>query len=181
METLVIDWVKEEPKMGQIIRRIYVFMFTANNSILSRLYNIFFRKISNAEGVLPNDEFWKKKDFTVFKISVKMQIWWSNPYKMWFCGRSVTQIFFQEICSSGDKQTIHKLSAAFIVKTCHPRTSLKHKHIMSFLNGVLWRFQIYNLFCEVLNSREDISNNEFREIRNCFHKTVNSGSQNMRA
>ena len=25
MEPLVIDWAKEEPKMGQIIRRIYVY------------------------------------------------------------------------------------------------------------------------------------------------------------
>ena len=28
------------------------------------------------------------------------------------------------ICSSGGKQTIHKISAAFIVKNCHPQTSL---------------------------------------------------------
>ena len=39
-------------------------------------------------------------------------------------GRSVTQIFFQEICSSSGKQIIHEVSAAFIVKNCHPRTSL---------------------------------------------------------
>ena len=25
MESLVIDWAKEEPKMGQIIRHIYVY------------------------------------------------------------------------------------------------------------------------------------------------------------
>ena len=48
MEPLVIDWAKEEPKMGQIIRHIYV------------LYNFFFSQINSAEGVLPNDEFWKK-------------------------------------------------------------------------------------------------------------------------
>ena len=41
-----------------------------------------------------------------------------------FPGSSVTKIFFQEICSSGGKQTIHQVSAAFIVKNCHPRTSL---------------------------------------------------------
>ena len=33
--------------------------------------------------------------------------------------------FFQEICSSGGKQTMHKVSTAFIVKNCHPRASLK--------------------------------------------------------
>ena len=38
--------------------------------------------------------FEKKSHFTIFKIAVKMQIWWSNPYKMWFFGRLVAQIFF---------------------------------------------------------------------------------------
>ena len=37
----------------------------------------------------------------------------------------LSKYFFQEICFSGGKQTIHKVSAAFIVKNCHPRTSLK--------------------------------------------------------
>ena len=31
----------------------------------------------------------------------------------------------QKKCSSGAKQTIHKVSAASIVKNCHSRTSLK--------------------------------------------------------
>ena len=35
------------------------------------------------------------------------------------------QNFFQEICFSGGKKAIHKVSAAFIVKNCLPRTSLK--------------------------------------------------------
>ena len=39
-------------------------------------------------------------------------------------------IFFQEICSSGGKQTIHKVSAAFIVKNCHPRKSLIRINIL---------------------------------------------------
>ena len=38
-------------------------------------------------------------------------------------GRSAKYLF-QEICSSGGKQTIHKVSAAFIVKNFYPRTSL---------------------------------------------------------
>ena len=41
--------------------------------------------------------------------------------------------FFQEICFSGGKQTIHKVSAAFIVKNCHPRTSLKLKYLLKFI------------------------------------------------
>ena len=58
MELLVIDWAKEEPKMWQIIR--HIFMFIANKSFLSQLCNIF-SEINSVEGVLPNDEFLKKK------------------------------------------------------------------------------------------------------------------------
>ena len=36
---------------------------------------------------------------------------------------------------------------------------------------MIWRFQIYNLFREILKFREDTSTNEFREIRKCFLKT----------
>ena len=34
-------------------------MFVANNSIFEVDYEIFFSQINSAEGVLPNDEFWK--------------------------------------------------------------------------------------------------------------------------
>ena len=43
---------------------------------------------------------------------------------MIFLEGRLPKYFFQEICSSGGKQAIHKVSAAFIVKNCHPRTSL---------------------------------------------------------
>ena len=33
-------------------------------------------------------------------------------------------IFFQEICSSGGKQTTHKFSEAFIVKNCHVQSAI---------------------------------------------------------
>ena len=36
----------------------------------------------------------------------------------------LSKYFFLKICSSGGKQIIHKVSAASIVKNCHPRTSL---------------------------------------------------------
>ena len=39
MELLVIDWAKEEPKMGQIIWAI--FMFVANNSIFKLIMQYF--------------------------------------------------------------------------------------------------------------------------------------------
>ena len=54
IEPLVIDWAKEEPKMGQIIRHIYV---VADNSIFKSIMQYFFSQINSAEGVLPNDEF----------------------------------------------------------------------------------------------------------------------------
>ena len=57
IEPLVIDWAKEEPKMGQIIQHIYVYCYYYIIQFLSRLCNIFFSQINSAEGVLPNDEF----------------------------------------------------------------------------------------------------------------------------
>ena len=40
------------------------------------------------------------------------------------------------------------------------------------LKHVIWRFQIYNLFPEIFQFREDKSNNVFREILKCFRKAV---------
>ena len=40
------------------------------------------------------------------------------------------------------------------------------------LKHVIWRFQMYNLFREILKFREDNSNSVFREILKCFHKTA---------
>ena len=53
-----------------------------------------------------------------------MQTWWPL-WDVIFWKVSYPNNFSQEICSSGGKQTIHKVSAAFIVKNCHPWTSLK--------------------------------------------------------
>ena len=53
MEPLVIAWAKE-PRMGQIIR--HIFMFIANNSIFTSIMQYFFNQINSAEEVLPNDE-----------------------------------------------------------------------------------------------------------------------------
>ena len=41
MEALVIDWAKKEPKMGQIIRHIYVFI--VDNSIFKSIMQYFFQ------------------------------------------------------------------------------------------------------------------------------------------
>ena len=45
-------------------------------------------------------------------------------FKCDFLEGRLPKYFFQAMCSSGGKQTIHKVSAAFTVKSCHPRTSL---------------------------------------------------------
>ena len=50
-----------------------------------------------------------------FKINV---IFWKVGYP---------NIFSGNICCSVGKQTIHKVSAAFIVKSCHPRAFLIEK------------------------------------------------------
>ena len=60
--------------------------------------------------------------------------------------------FFQEIRSSGGKQTIHKVSAAFIVKNSHPRASFKSGIIsvlvlskLSFPERLLFHYLIINI------------------------------------
>ena len=52
--------------------------------------------------------------------------------------------FFQEICFSGGKQTIHKVTAAFIDKNCLPRTSLNEMKLKKIVsqNTVLLVSQI---------------------------------------
>ena len=55
MEPLVIDWAKEEPKMGQN-NSAYLYLLLIIQ-FLSRLCNFFFSQINSAAGVLPDDEF----------------------------------------------------------------------------------------------------------------------------
>ena len=131
-----MDWAKEEPKDG------------ANNSahlcllliipFLSRLCNNFLaRSIALKEYYLMMN--FEKKIILPFQNIRKNANLMVKPLQNVIFGRSVTQIFFQEICSSGGKQTIHKVSAAFIAKSCHPRTSLictnSHMYIWSQLFG----------------------------------------------
>ena len=68
--------------------------------------------------------FEKKIYFTVFKISIKCKFDGQTLIKCDFWKVGYPNIFFQEMCSTGGKQTIYKVSAAFIVKNCHPLTSL---------------------------------------------------------
>ena len=67
----------------------------------------------------------KKFIFTVFKISVKCKFDGQTLIKCDILAGRLPKYFFQEICSSGGNQTIHKVSAAFIVKNFHPRTYLR--------------------------------------------------------
>ena len=41
-------------------------MFIANNSTFKLIMQYFFSQINSAEGVLANDEFWKKNSFYIF-------------------------------------------------------------------------------------------------------------------
>ena len=70
MEPLVIDWTKEEGTMAKIIQYIYLLLII---QFLSRLCNIFLArsKAPKEYYLMINSE---KIHFTVFKISVKMQI-----------------------------------------------------------------------------------------------------------
>ena len=38
------------------------------------------------------------------------------------------------------------------------------------LKNVVWRFRIYNYFCEIFKFRENMSKNRFREISLSVHK-----------
>ena len=49
---------------------------------------------------------------------------------------ALPKYFFQEMCFSGGKQTMKKVSAAFIVKNCHPRTPLKIQKIKTDSQGI---------------------------------------------
>ena len=56
MEPLVLDWAKEESKMGQINNSAYLCLLLIIQ-FLSRLCNMLFSQINSAEGVLLIDEF----------------------------------------------------------------------------------------------------------------------------
>ena len=106
-------------------------MFIANNSIFESIMQYFLaRSIALKECYLMTN--FEKIHCTVFKISVKCKFDGQTLTKCDFFGRSVTQIFFQEICFSGGKQTIHKVSAAFIVKN--------QKSFILFHTGLLETF-----------------------------------------
>ena len=57
--------------------------------------------------------------------------------------RLITEIVFQKIYSSGGKQTIHNVSAAFIVKNCHPPTSLKNQRMMLQCQGAMISYMFF--------------------------------------
>ena len=71
MESLVIDWAKGEPKMGQIIRYIYVHCRQFNFQVD---YAIFLARSIALKKCYLMMNFEKKIILMFFKISVKMQI-----------------------------------------------------------------------------------------------------------
>ena len=95
---------------------------------LSRLCNIFFSQINSAEGVLPNDKFWKQFILPFLKYPLKCKFDGQTLTKCDFLEDRLPKYFFRKYVFSGGKQTMHKVSAAFIVKNCYPRTSLNNYH-----------------------------------------------------
>ena len=117
-------------------------MFIANNSTFKSIMQYFFSQINSAEGVLPNDEFWRKS-FYRFENIRKIKFVDQTLIECDFWKVVHPNIFFQEICSSGGKQTIHKVSAVFIVKNCHPRTAFSKKTPWTGRDGQF--FQLRNI------------------------------------
>ena len=118
MEPLVIDWAKEGAKMARIVRDIHLLLIII---FLSRSYDNFFSQVNSAEGLLPNDEFISQ----FLKDPLKYKFDGQTLTKCDFLKGRLPKYFFLKICSSGGKKTIHKVSAASIVRNYHPRTSLR--------------------------------------------------------
>ena len=62
----------------------------------------------------------KKIVLPFLKYPLKCKFDGQTLIKCDFLDGRLPKYFFQEICSSGGKQTMHKVSAAIIVKNCHP-------------------------------------------------------------
>ena len=99
-------------------------MFIADNSIFKLIMQYFFsaRSIELKEFYLMMN-FEKKFILPFLKYPLKRKFDSQTLIACDFWKVSYPN-FFQEICFSGGKQTIHKVSAAFIGKNCHPRSSL---------------------------------------------------------
>ena len=61
----------------------------------------------------------KKIIFPFLKYPSKCKFDCQTLIKYDFLEGRLPKYFFQEMCSSGGKQTIHKVSAAFTVKNCY--------------------------------------------------------------
>ena len=112
---------------------------------LSRLCNTFLRRLIALKKCYLMMNF-EKTHFPVFKISVKCKFDGQTLIKCDFLEGRLPQYFFQEICSFGCKQTIHKVSIAFIVKNWHPRTSLTLK-LIPYSVPNLRNLEVSGLFC----------------------------------
>ena len=101
-------------------------MFIADNSIFKSIMQNFLSQINSAEGVLPNDEFWKKIHFTVFKISVKCNFDGQTLIKCDFLESRLLKYFFRKCVPLVVSKLYTKFQMlSLIVKSCHPRTSLR--------------------------------------------------------
>ena len=67
----------------------------------------------------------------------------------------------RNFCQMATQQMFEKMSNFKIMNILY--IILKH---------VVWRFRIYNYFCEIFKFRENMSKNRFREISLSVHKIV---------
>ena len=70
---------------------------------------------------------------------------------------------FREMAPNGSGTDVRKISNFKIMNILY--IILKH---------VVWRFRIYNYFCEIFKFRENMSKNRFREISLSVHKIYNT-------
>ena len=88
----------------------------------------------------------KKSYFAVFKRSVKNKFDGRNLIKCDILKGRLPKYFFLEIGSSGGRHTIHKASAASIIKTRHLRTSLKCFRVQRSKFQKVCRCQLSSLY-----------------------------------
>ena len=69
--------------------------------------------------------FEKSSFYRLLKYAEKCKFDGQTLIKCDFLKGRLLKYFFLAICSSGSKQTIHKVSAVSIVNNCHPRDILK--------------------------------------------------------
>ena len=123
-------------------------MFIANNSIFKSIMQYFLARLIALKECYLMMNFEKKIILLFLKYLYKCKFDGSTLLKCDFMEGRLPN-FFQEIYSTGGKQTMHKVSAAFIVKNCHPRTSSRPGSstwsLIGMVHSITFRFTILGI------------------------------------